>query len=69
MWKTLTNDELRRAISKIVKSCTNVEDVNRRARDELGYQARIAVTYSERNSNGQRQSMFMAMAKDGTTLT
>lgn len=69
MWHTLTNAELRQAISKIVKSCTNADDVNRRAKDELGYPFRIAVNYSERNSNGQYHSMFMAAAKDGETLT
>lgn len=69
MWNTLTNDELRRAISRIVNACTNAEDVNRRAKAELSYPFRIAVSYSKPNAAGQRMSMFMAAAKDGETLT
>jgi len=69
MWKTLTNNELRSAINKIVLSSSDADEVNHRAKDELGYPFRIAVSYSEPNSHGQRMSMFMASAKNGETLT
>lgn len=69
MWRTLSNNELRLSISRIVDSCTSADEVNRLAKDTLGYPYRIAVTYSKPNSHGQRLSMFMATAKDGETLT
>lgn len=68
MWKDLTNDELATAIRKIVNQSSDADAVNRMAKDELGYPYRIAVSYSEPNGAGQRMSMFMAYAKDGTTL-
>lgn len=69
MWNTLTNAELRLAINRIVNSCTNADEVNRLAKDTLGYPYRIAVSYSEPNAAGQRMCMFMATAKDGETLS
>ena len=69
MWTTLTNAELRSAINRIVLSSSNADEVNRRAKDELGYPYRIAVSYSRPNAAGQRMSMFMATARNGETLT
>lgn len=68
-WRDLTNDELAKALLKIVHRCDTADEVNRMAKDELGYTYRIAVSYSEPNGAGQRMSMFMAHAKDGSTLT
>ena len=69
MWCILTNNELQQAIRKIVNSCTNADDVNRRAKDELGYPYRISVSYSKPNGAGQRMSMFHAFARNGIILS
>lgn len=68
-WHQLSNNELRSAIMNIVKTSNSEEQVNRRAKVELNYPFRIAVSYSKPNSRGQRMSMFMAHAADGQTLT
>ena len=69
MWRTLTNTELRNAINRIVNTSGDADEVNRRAKDELSYPFRIAVSYSRPNAAGQRMSMFMAAARNGETLT
>ena len=69
MWNTLTNAELRSTINRIVLSSSNADEVNRRAKDELDYPYRIAVSYSKPNAAGQRMSMFMATSRNGKTLT
>ena len=69
MWRTLTNRELAQAIRRIVNTSSSKEEVNRRAKDELDYPYSIDVSYSEPNSRGDRMSMFMAHAKDGSTLS
>ena len=68
-WRDLNNSELRRAIDRIVKRSRTEEEVNERAKDELGYPYNIAVNYSKPNAAGQRMSIFMASAKNGETLS
>lgn len=68
-WRNLTSEELHKSIRTIVNHCHNKEEVNRVAKEELGYPYNISVMYSEPDAVGQTMSMFMAYDANGKILS
>ncbi len=62
-WKELSDEELKQHIRSICLTSTSEDDVNERAKEELGYPYKISVTFETRD-------MFMAMfwSRDGLVL-
>lgn len=64
-WRGMSNDELKEAVTNIIRSSSTADEVNAKAKEELGYEYTIAVTW---DSTGR---MFMAMfwSKEGTIIS
>lgn len=62
-WKRMTDEELKSAIRQICRKCNSADDVNKMAKEELGYPYTIAVAY------GLRDMVMANFYGKGGTLT
>ena len=64
-WRDMSDDELKKAIRSIIEKSSSEKEINQKAKDELGYGCRIAVSW---DGTGR---MFQAMFynKEGKILS